>query len=96
MLSWSPFYKPVFEVGIVGEQLSFSHVLRIEVKVIVGTALLPENTQQRQGKEVNIQVTRSEHKLQRHTHKRHYYSKLAAFLKVLVKLVWNSEYSFAY
>lgn len=60
MLSWRPFYKPVFEAGIVGEQLSFSHVLRIEVKVIVGTALLPENTQQRHGIEMNIQVTRNE------------------------------------
>lgn len=40
--------------------MSFSHVLRIEVKVIVGTALLPENTQQRHGKEMNIQVIGSE------------------------------------
>lgn len=46
VLLWSPFYRPEFEAGIVGEQLSFSHVPIIaEVKVIVGTALPPENTQ---------------------------------------------------
>lgn len=60
MMSWSPFYRPVFEAGIVGEQLSFSHVPRIEVKVIAETALLPENTQWRHGIETNTQVPRNE------------------------------------
>lgn len=37
MLLWSPFYRPVFGAGIVGEQLSFTHVPIIEGSVIVGT-----------------------------------------------------------